>query len=62
MKLLTCFILLTFLLSACQPSPVQTEPLPVPTETVSCLRRVSRITRAPDARSAAGSLPRGMEK
>jgi cell division protein FtsI/penicillin-binding protein 2 len=53
MKLRSCFMLLIFLLAACQPSPVQTEPQPVATETRELPTPRVSITRAPDARSAA---------
>jgi cell division protein FtsI/penicillin-binding protein 2 len=53
MKLRSCLLLLIFLLTACQPSPVQTEPLPEPTETRELPTPRVSITRAPEARSAA---------
>jgi penicillin-binding protein 2 len=56
MKLLSCFILLTLLISACQPVPVQTEPIPVVTETGELPTPRVMITRAPDAKLAAGAF------
>jgi cell division protein FtsI/penicillin-binding protein 2 len=53
MKLLSCLLLLIFLLSACQPTPIQIEPEPLPTETRELPAPRVSIRHAPDARSAA---------
>jgi len=53
MKLLSCLLLVVFLLSACQPAVVEAPPEVLPTETAELPAPRVRITHAPDARTAA---------
>ncbi|HSV85397.1 MAG TPA: penicillin-binding transpeptidase domain-containing protein [Levilinea sp.] len=52
MKLLSCLLVVVFLLSACQPVMVETPPEALPTATVELPVPRVHITRAPDVRTA----------